>query len=256
MMTGQQIKDEKHRIEEEKRRIEVEKRRIEEEKHRIEVEKLKIEHKKCSIEREKRKIEDEKRRIEDEKCRIEDEKRRLASVETLDDGMRAAMKELIKTAKIYYNSCSSAVKDAAKKFFEDIDHDKDGKVSLHEFLEFMEQEGHKKMSSRNFFETLVRKGSGTLNFTEVLAIFYIIQSGRPFCRRCNVFIAGMYFTCSECHESDSYDVIFLCPDCFENGSHTHRHGRRQFLDNYALLALKRKQRIDRAARHSKQVIEQ
>ncbi|KAF7112751.1 hypothetical protein RHSIM_RhsimUnG0195100 [Rhododendron simsii] len=114
----------------------------------------------------------------------------------------------------------------------------------------MRQEGHEKMSSRDFFKTLDKKRRGTLGFAEVPALFYIIQSGRPFCHGCDVFIAGMYFTCSKCHESDSNDVIFLCPDCFENGSHTHRHKRNQFLDNYALLALKEKRGIARAGSHS------
>ncbi|KAG5530808.1 hypothetical protein RHGRI_025698 [Rhododendron griersonianum] len=164
----------------------------------------------------------------------------------------AVMEELISTANVYYESCSLAVKEAAGKFFKDIDHNKDGKVSLHEFLEFMKQEGHAKMSSRDFFKTLDRKGSGTLGFAEVLAVFYIIQSGRPFCRGCDVFIAGMYFTCSKCYQSNNNNVIFLCPRCFRKGLYTHSHERNQFLDNYALLALERKQRIARARTHSTQ----
>ncbi|KAI8537550.1 hypothetical protein RHMOL_Rhmol09G0032900 [Rhododendron molle] len=161
------------------------------------------------------------------------------------------MEELIKTAKIYYGS-SPAVRDAAHKFFEDMDHDKDGKVSLHEFLEFMKQEGHTKMSSRDFFKTLNRKGSRTLDFTEVLTLFYIIQSGRPFCHGCDVFVAGTYFTCSKCYKSDNNNnnVISLCPKCFEKGLYTHSHERNQFLDNYALLALKKKRGIAWAWTHS------
>lgn len=159
------------------------------------------------------------------------------------------MQELIKTAEIYYRSCSPAVRDAAHKFFEDIDHDNDGKVSLHEFLEFMRQEGHAKMSSRDFFKTLDRKGRGTLDFTGVLTLFYIIQSGRPFCHGCDVFIAGMYFTCSKCYQSDN-NVIFLCPKCFDKGLYTHSHECNQFLDNYALLGLERKRVIARARTHS------
>ncbi|XP_058181542.1 uncharacterized protein LOC131299962 [Rhododendron vialii] len=169
------------------------------------------------------------------------------------------MEELIKTANIYYKSCSPAVRDAAHKFFKDIDHDNDGKVSLHEFLEFMRQEGHAKMCNRDFFKTLDKKRSGTLGFAEVLALFYIIQSGRPFCHGCDVFIAGMYFTCSKCYQSDNNNVIFVCPKCFEKGLFIHSHERNQFLDNYALLALQGKRGIARARTHSirqRQVIEQ
>ncbi|KAI8537392.1 hypothetical protein RHMOL_Rhmol09G0019900 [Rhododendron molle] len=160
------------------------------------------------------------------------------------------MDELIKTANIYYKSCSPAMRDAAHKFFKAIDHDNDGRVCLHEFLGFMRDEGHTKMSSRHFFKSLDRNGSGTLDFMGVMALYYIIQSGRPFCYGCDDFIPGMYFTCSKCYQN-SQNAICLCPECFATGTYTHEH--KNFLDNYALLEVKRMQGIATHSIHQHQV---
>ncbi|KAF7131625.1 hypothetical protein RHSIM_Rhsim09G0015400 [Rhododendron simsii] len=106
------------------------------------------------------------------------------------------MEELIKIANIYYKSSSPAMRDAAHKFFKAIDHDNDRKVCLHESLGFMRDEGHAKLSSRHFFKSLDRNRSGTLDFMGVMTLYYIIQSGRPFCYECDDFIPGM---CTQHH---------------------------------------------------------
>ncbi|KAG5530609.1 hypothetical protein RHGRI_025541 [Rhododendron griersonianum] len=129
------------------------------------------------------------------------------------------MEELIKTANIYYKSSSPAIRDAAHKFFKEIDHDNDGKVCLHEFLGFMRDEGHAKMSSRHFFKSLDRNGSGTLDFIKCF--------------------------------QNSQNAICLCPECFANGTYTHEH--KQFLDNYALLEVKRMQGIATHSIHQHKV---
>ena len=160
----------------------------------------------------------------------------------VETSYESGMEELLKTAQIYYKSSSTDLKELAHKFFKSLDFDGDEKVSLHEFLGFMREEGHKKMSNRHFFKELDKDGSGTLEFMEVMALYYIIKSGRPFCEGCNTFIPGMFFTCTECYENIP-DSFSLCPDCFNNGQYIHDH--KQFLDNYALLEAKRKEAIDK-----------
>ncbi|KAF7149801.1 hypothetical protein RHSIM_Rhsim02G0046000 [Rhododendron simsii] len=159
------------------------------------------------------------------------------------------MEDLVKTARLYYSKSSPEVKRAAEKYFNSLDDNKDGKVSFNEFLRLMRQEGHTKMSNRHFFKEMDKDGSGTLEFMEVMALYYVIKSGRPFCSWCDEFIPGMYFTCTKCFENDN-NSFFVCPKCFEEtGSDRFDHEHDQFLDNYALLETMRLQRI---ANHSNQ----
>ncbi|KAE9452984.1 hypothetical protein C3L33_15116, partial [Rhododendron williamsianum] len=102
----------------------------------------------------------------------------------------------------------------------------------------MREEGHIKMSNRHFFEELDIDGNGTLEFMEVMALYYIIKSGRPFCGGCDKFIPGMYFTCSKCFENGK-PLFCVCSECFKDELYVHEHD--QFLDNYALLEAKRLQ---------------
>ncbi|KAF7150015.1 hypothetical protein RHSIM_Rhsim02G0047400 [Rhododendron simsii] len=158
------------------------------------------------------------------------------------------MEDLVQTARLYYNKSSPGIKEAAHKFFNSLDNDNDGKVSLHEFLGFMQQEGHTKMSNRHFFEELDKDGSGTLEFMEVMALYYVIKSGRPFCSGCDEFILGMYFTCSKCFENGD-NSFCVCPKCFDDDHFVHEHD--QFLDNYALLEAKRLEGIANHSNHHK-----
>ncbi|KAG5560449.1 hypothetical protein RHGRI_003684 [Rhododendron griersonianum] len=121
---------------------------------------------------------------------------------------RATMKDLVKTAELYYQKSSSDIKTAAWDFFMSLDNNNDGKVSLHEFLGFMCDKGHVKMGTSQFFKELDNDNNGTLEFMEVMALYYIIKSGRPFCGGCAEFIPGMYFTCSVCFDNGN---DLFCP---------------------------------------------
>lgn len=149
---------------------------------------------------------------------------------------RATMEDLVTTARLYYSKSSADIKRAAYDFFLSLDENNDGKVCLHGFLGFMRDNGHVKMGSSQFFKELDKDNNGTLEFMEVMALYYIIKSGRPFCGGCDEFIPGMYFTCSICFNNGN-DLFCVCPNCFQ-GEH-YRHEHVQFLDNYALLETKR-----------------
>ncbi|KAI8566555.1 hypothetical protein RHMOL_Rhmol02G0049800 [Rhododendron molle] len=159
---------------------------------------------------------------------------------------RNRMEEFSKTAELYYKRSSSDIQEKAKTFFESLDNNNDKKISLDEFLGFVSEGGHEKMSDRGFFEALDKDGKGYLEFMDVMGLCYINKSGRPFCGRCDEFIPGMYFTCSKCFE-DGNNLFSLCPKCIEDGKFVHEHD--QFLDNYALLEAKRLEGI--ASKHQK-----
>ncbi|XP_028108584.1 uncharacterized protein LOC114307375 [Camellia sinensis] len=119
----------------------------------------------------------------------------------------------------------------------------------------MRDEGHHKMNNRHFFELLDREGNGSLKFMEVMSLYYIIKSGRPFCEGCDEFIPGMFFTCSECFENGTNNPFCVCPMCFENERFIHpSHKSNLFLDNYTLLEAKRQSAMaTRIAAEAKQL---
>ncbi|KAA8527823.1 hypothetical protein F0562_035308 [Nyssa sinensis] len=137
----------------------------------------------------------------------------------------------------YYKSSSTDLKELGRGFFKNLDFDGDGKVSLHEFLGFMKEEGYAPMNNRYIFKELDGDGSDSLDFWEVLTLYYILKSGRPFCEGCGEFIKALYFTCTTCFDSGS-NPFCLCSTCYGDGKFIHNHG--QFMDNYALLEAKRK----------------
>ncbi|THG05621.1 hypothetical protein TEA_000806 [Camellia sinensis var. sinensis] len=142
------------------------------------------------------------------------------------------MEELLKTAGIYYNSSSANLKQLAREFFKSLDFDNDAKSAS--------------MSS---------SGNGSLKFMEVMSLYYIIKSGRPFCEGCDEFIPGMFFTCSECFENGTNNPFCVCPMCFENERFIHpSHKSNLFLDNYTLLEAKRQSAMaTRIAAEAKQL---
>ncbi|XP_022760905.1 uncharacterized protein LOC111307150 [Durio zibethinus] len=150
------------------------------------------------------------------------------------------MEELHEIANAYFEVASRDIKEEARKFFNKLDSNMDGKVSLHEYLGFMRQEKYQNLRSSDLFKQLCRGKSETLEFMDVVTLYYIIRSGRPFCDGCNQFIKDTYFCCIECFDSSNENYC-LCCQCFKSknyitGSQSHRH---QFVDNFALLELKR-----------------
>ncbi|CAA2976329.1 Ca2+ sensor (EF-Hand superfamily) [Olea europaea subsp. europaea] len=149
------------------------------------------------------------------------------------------MEELREIARAHYKAGSPEVQTLAYEFFKSLDMNGDGRVQLHEFLAFMRQEGHSRMYNTYFFHELDRDHNGTLDFGEVMTLYYIIKSGRPFCDWCGQFIPGIFFSCVECFENP-LGSFTLCQDCYKSKNCDHNHyGRVQFLDNYTLLESKK-----------------
>ncbi|XP_022761178.1 uncharacterized protein LOC111307426 [Durio zibethinus] len=158
------------------------------------------------------------------------------------------MEELREIAKAYLDAASLDMQKEAQNFFNEMDSNLDGKVSLQEFLDFMREEQYQELRSSDLFKQLCRGNSETLEFMDVMTLYYIIRSGRPFCDACNQFIKDTYFCCTKCFHS-SNENYRLCFQCFQGkkyitGSQSHRH---QFVDNFTLLELKRKDALKGAA---------
>ncbi|XVF38550.1 hypothetical protein REPUB_Repub20aG0111600 [Reevesia pubescens] len=150
------------------------------------------------------------------------------------------MEELREIAKAYYEVASNDIKEEAWKFFKEMDDNSDGSVNLHEFLDFMRQEQYHHLKSSDLFNQLRGRNRKNLEFMDVMTLYYIFKSGRPFCDGCNQFIKEIYFCCNQCFHSSNENYC-LCLKCFKakkynTRSHSHHH---QFVDNFTLLELKR-----------------
>ncbi|KAI8010037.1 hypothetical protein LOK49_LG06G02580 [Camellia lanceoleosa] len=153
---------------------------------------------------------------------------------------------MLEIAEIYFNTSSENLKQLLRDFFNSMDEDHDQKVSLSEFLNNMKEGGLVKAENPpEMFKLLDVNRDGSLDFKEVVALYYVIKSGRPFCRGCGKFIPGMFFSCLICFDNED-DKFCVCPKCFtnENKSYNHKHMPDHFLDNFTLLEAKRKMAID------------
>ncbi|KAI7747600.1 hypothetical protein M8C21_019116 [Ambrosia artemisiifolia] len=154
------------------------------------------------------------------------------------------MEELSKIAMAYYQASTDHLQTLARDFFSAMDHDGDGKIDLREFLEFMKEEGCHQMTNPFMFNQLDLDRNGTLDFVEVMTLYYIIKSGRPFCDHCRKFITSTYLTCVGCLEDPNDRSFYLCLDCYSRQvcDHTHNDMSR-FLDNYSFLEAMTKLKI-------------
>lgn len=147
------------------------------------------------------------------------------------------MEELYQAALAYFNNWPVHIQQLALDFFHVMDRNGDDKVSLAEFVTFLQQHGYGSFDP-NFFHHLDRNGDGSLDFSEVLTFLYIIKTRNLCCKACRGWLIGLYFTCVVCFDgaTDSYD---LCSGCYSRGSFRHSHNC--FLDNHILLRAKRRQ---------------
>ena len=156
------------------------------------------------------------------------------------------MKELRQIAMAYCRTTSEDIKEKEKirKLFSSMHYGNHERVALHEFLEFMRQKSYRQliysnldlefMNTPEFFRKLDKDKKGSLDFSDVKTLYYIIQSGRPFCKGCGEFIAGMFFTCVSCFERGGA-TFSLCLHCYNGQKFIHSAAHHLFLDNYALL---------------------
>ncbi|OMO95316.1 hypothetical protein COLO4_15987 [Corchorus olitorius] len=166
------------------------------------------------------------------------------------------LQQLRKMAEAYYESASRKVKKAADTFFKEMDFDDNEVVELSEFMEFMREEPNiaVQYTSCHFFHFLCKLNKNHLDFLDVMTLFYIIQSGRPFCATCGDFIMDTYFCCTQCFFSRQkrYCVCFKCYEQKEYRNHDHPGD--QFLDNFAFLEFCKRNHHDTRPSSSYQMI--
>ncbi|KAG8369821.1 hypothetical protein BUALT_Bualt14G0053600 [Buddleja alternifolia] len=141
------------------------------------------------------------------------------------------MDEMRNIARAYYGRASEDEKNTIQEFFKKLDANGDGKVTLMEF--------NKSVSSWYSDETIFRQldttGDGTLDFDEVLPLYYMEEKvSPPKCDGCRDLLAGLYFTCWLCFGKGNGSTD-LCCSCYNRGSFEHEHALSNFVDNHSLV---------------------
>lgn len=139
-------------------------------------------------------------------------------------------------AEAYYKNSPREVQQHANKFFQDMDTNRDGYVTLAEFTEFLHQNGYNWVNPQMFAQ-LDANGDGRLDLWEVLTFYYILKTRCVWCDGCRAPLHELYFTCVKCFDAgnNTYD---LCAECYcRRGTSGHQHT--QLVDSYVLLRSKR-----------------
>ncbi|KAL8100570.1 uncharacterized protein LOC141682786 isoform X2 [Apium graveolens] len=164
------------------------------------------------------------------------------------------MNNLQALAEVHYRKGSESTKESANRFFQGMQKDRNGKVDYVEFKNYLTSNGHGYYAKRVLFNRLT--SNGLLGFWEVMTLYYIIGTRRPFCKKCDNFMAGDYFACVKCFEGSRHPYR-ICIRCYGRPATDHKHGscdRPKFLDNNAMLAAGRLQppqaRIEHPHRHT------
>ena len=160
------------------------------------------------------------------------------------------MEDLRQTALAYFKDASKELQLLVDEYFSEMDADGNDRVSLQEFTEYMERyEDCKHLCNSLFFDELKKEGHEELDFMDVITLFYIVYSGKPFCNgQCKKFIKGVYFTCVECfddYSTDATNTFNVCPACYADGKYVHGHDK--LLDSFLLLQSKRMTALNQRA---------
>lgn len=140
------------------------------------------------------------------------------------------MNDIRDVAKAYYDGRRGEEKELVLKFFKSLDADNDGVVCLQEFESYVDPS----LSSEEVFRLLDKNGDKTLDFDEVLALYYMDKVSIPRCRACNEMLLASYFSCLRCLGKASYNV---CCNCYGGEKYKHHHSSGEFADTRALLKL-------------------
>ncbi|KAH8480925.1 hypothetical protein Peur_062283 [Populus x canadensis] len=149
------------------------------------------------------------------------------------------MEEIRRAAVACYEHLPGKNKKLVRTTFKSMDKNGDGKISLLEYVDYLKKKKATDFIHPSIFTAVDKDGNGSLDFEEAIVLFYIMNSGRAIiCRSCKTFLAGAYFSCSQCFFNDSVSPYEICCACYGGNNFTH-HGDAIFCDNYTLLRLSR-----------------
>ncbi|KAJ6422695.1 hypothetical protein OIU84_027628 [Salix udensis] len=146
------------------------------------------------------------------------------------------MEEIRRVAEAYYEHLPENDKKLLKNKFNSMDKNGDGRISRREYMKYFKKEKAKGLTPQSIFRALDKDENGSLDFEEAKVLFYIMQSGKAItCMACEKFMAGAYFSCSQCFFDGAKSKFDICCDCYGGKKFTHHDGA-TFCDNYTLLS--------------------
>lgn len=146
------------------------------------------------------------------------------------------MEGIREIAKSYYQKASQDEKNSVQHFFNKLDINGDGKISVEEIKKSITSW----LSTEDVFKELDVDGNETLDFDEVLCLYYMEKKLNIVrCSGCFDVLLGPYFSCILClgKSPDTYD---LCCSCYRGESpSSHEHSSDNLLDHHSLIRLLR-----------------
>ncbi|KAL3812415.1 hypothetical protein ACJIZ3_013683 [Penstemon smallii] len=155
-------------------------------------------------------------------------------------------------ATAYYERANDKEKQLVKEFFNKLDLNGDGKISL---VELRRHVGCS-ISNENIFNQLDVNGDGTLDFHEALSVYYMVNHmSLLVCSGCYGLLVGPYFSCLLClgKGPETYD---LCCACYGGGQFEHEHSTNYLLNHHSLLAVLRERTTDAETNKGKKKMEE
>ena len=164
------------------------------------------------------------------------------------------MEEIDLAATAYFNNCSNEILQLAWKFFQSIDTNREGRVSVDEFTNFIQNEEWNRLfhddtgtdgddsGSKDyaklfkwvvdpkFFTQLDTNGDCSLDFSEFLTFLYLLSTRHVWCSGCQAYLPGLYFTCLDYCDNLTFD---LCVACYKACRFSHHHSR--FVDSFVSI---------------------
>ncbi|KAG5560460.1 hypothetical protein RHGRI_003694 [Rhododendron griersonianum] len=120
------------------------------------------------------------------------------------------MEEMRGAAMAYYANMPNNQQQMVRSFYESIDRNGDGKVSIQEYSVFLAEKGYKQCMPPNLFKLLDRNNDGTLDFEECVTFFYMITCNRlVICKGCESYLWGLHFLCVECYNVSKEKTLKL-----------------------------------------------
>ncbi|KAB5512125.1 hypothetical protein DKX38_029153 [Salix brachista] len=167
------------------------------------------------------------------------------------------MESIRRAAAAYYENLPVANKRYARYIFSSMDKNGDGQINLKEYLEYLSKDNKTALAHPSLFRALDKNNNGSLDFEEVIVLYYITQSGRAlFCKSCDTFLTDVYFSCSQCFfKGDGVSTYEICCDCYGGKKFKHHDGA-IFCDNYTMLSRSRRLALQASKEEQRSVVKE
>ncbi|KAL5727426.1 hypothetical protein ACHQM5_000626 [Ranunculus cassubicifolius] len=138
-----------------------------------------------------------------------------------------------KMAVAYYANSSDECKEKMKVFFNSMDGDGNGVISLSEFKSYLKKNT---LAFRpELFAELDQDRNGSLDFDEVVTFYYMVNVRNLFCACCEIYLDKEYYTCVNCFLDRRDNKSFnICLACYRNNQYASTN-HENFIDNHLIL---------------------